>query len=330
MENLSLSPSKYLLLGSSPNLSGFSSRRFFALPIPSRTRREGPPKTRNCVSALGQGSLDSSPRRIPKNVLEKLGVEAFASISSTSSETSSVGVNPLPSVPSSPSSIGSPLFWIGVGVGLSALFSWVATYLKKYAMQQAFKTLMGQMSTENQQFSNIAFSPGSPFPFPTPTASAPAASPSPAPSQAAVTVDVPATKVEAVQEKEVKVDPEVPKDPKKYAFVDVSPDEMLQKSPFESSKESAGTSFSKDVQSAEEVSQNGAATKQGMGASSEQSKSTQQPGSVLSVEALEKMMEDPMVQKMVYPHLPEEMRNPTTFKWMLQNPQYRQQLQEML
>ncbi|GMP33179.1 hypothetical protein CsSME_00006614 [Camellia sinensis var. sinensis] len=25
---------------------------------------------------------------------------------------------------------GSPLFWIGVGVGLSALFSWVATNLK--------------------------------------------------------------------------------------------------------------------------------------------------------------------------------------------------------
>ncbi|KAJ0042484.1 hypothetical protein Pint_18571 [Pistacia integerrima] len=29
-------------------------------------------------------------------------------------------------------------------------------------------------------------------------------------------------------------------------------------------------------------------------------------------------------------YLPEEMRNPTTFKWMLQNPQYRQQLEEML
>ncbi|PKI77350.1 hypothetical protein CRG98_002295 [Punica granatum] len=41
-------------------------------------------------------------------------------------------------------------------------------------------------------------------------------------------------------------------------------------------------------------------------------------------------MEDPTVQKMVYPHLPEEMRNPETFKWMLQNPQYRQQLEEML
>ncbi|XP_043705994.1 protein TIC 40, chloroplastic-like [Telopea speciosissima] len=330
MENLSLFPSKYFLLGSCPNPSGLSNRRFFALPNPSIKRREGPPKTRNFISALGQGSLDGSPRRLPKNVLEKLGVEAFASISSSSSETSSVGVNPQPSVPPPPSSVGSPLFWIGVGVGLSALFSWVATNLKKYAMQQAFKTMMGQMSTENTPFSNAAFPPGSPFPFPTPTASAPAASPFPAPSRAAVTVDLPATKVEAVQETEVKVDPEVKKEPKKYAFVDVSPDEMLQKSPFESSDELEGTSSSKDVQSSVEVSQNGASTKQNVGASSEQSKSTQEPGSVMSVEALEKMMEDPTVQKMVYPYLPEEMRNPATFKWMLQNPQYRQQLQEML
>jgi len=41
-------------------------------------------------------------------------------------------------------------------------------------------------------------------------------------------------------------------------------------------------------------------------------------------------MEDPTVQTMVFPYLPEEMRNPTTFKWMLQNPLYRQQLQDML
>ncbi|XP_042981625.1 protein TIC 40, chloroplastic-like isoform X2 [Carya illinoinensis] len=42
------------------------------------------------------------------------------------------------------------------------------------------------------------------------------------------------------------------------------------------------------------------------------------------------MMEDPAVQKLVYPHLPEELRNPDTFNWMLQNPQYRQQLEEMI
>ncbi|CAI8590345.1 unnamed protein product [Vicia faba] len=36
------------------------------------------------------------------------------------------------------------------------------------------------------------------------------------------------------------------------------------------------------------------------------------------------------LQKMVYPYLPEEMRKPSTFKWMLQNPEYRQRLEEML
>ncbi|XP_042490556.1 protein TIC 40, chloroplastic isoform X2 [Macadamia integrifolia] len=330
MENLSLASSNYLLLGSSPHPNGLSTRRFFAFPNPSRKRREGLPSTRNIVSALGQGSIDGKPtRRFPKNVLEKLGVEAFASISSSSRETSSVGINPQLSAPPPPSSIGSPLFWIAVGVGLSALFSWVATNLKKYAMQQAFKTLMGQMPTESKQFNNTAFSQGSPFPFPIPTASAPAESPSPIPSQAAVTVDVTATKVKATQDTEVKVDPEIKKEPQRYAFVDVSTDEMSQKSPFESSN-SVETSSSKDVRLAEEVSQNGAATEQNMGASSEQSKSTRKPGSVLSVEALEKMMEDPTVQKMVYPYLPEEMKNPATFKWMLQNPQYRQQLEEML
>nr|XP_011457703.1 PREDICTED: protein TIC 40, chloroplastic-like isoform X2 [Fragaria vesca subsp. vesca] len=60
------------------------------------------------------------------------------------------------------------------------------------------------------------------------------------------------------------------------------------------------------------------------------SQTTGKANSVLSVEGLEKMLEDPTVQKMVYPYLPEEMRNLTTFKWMLQNPQYRQQLEDML
>eukprot|EP00246_Nothoceros_aenigmaticus_P006292 TRINITY_DN190_c0_g3_i1.p1 TRINITY_DN190_c0_g3~~TRINITY_DN190_c0_g3_i1.p1 ORF type:complete len:217 (-),score=48.00 TRINITY_DN190_c0_g3_i1:278-928(-) len=58
--------------------------------------------------------------------------------------------------------------------------------------------------------------------------------------------------------------------------------------------------------------------------------SDSKPGSVFTVDALERMMEDPAVQKMVYPYLPEEMRNPATFKWMMQNPQYREQLQDML
>ncbi|XP_027931564.1 protein TIC 40, chloroplastic-like isoform X4 [Vigna unguiculata] len=62
--------------------------------------------------------------------LEKLIVNHFASVSSSKTqETTSIGVNPQLSPPPS-STIGSPLFWIGVGVGLSALFSVLSSRLK--------------------------------------------------------------------------------------------------------------------------------------------------------------------------------------------------------
>ncbi|KAK8650912.1 hypothetical protein V6N13_140533 [Hibiscus sabdariffa] len=224
---------------------------------------------------------------------------------------------------------GSPLFWIGVGVGLSALFTWVASSLKKYAMEQAFKTTMGQMNTQNNQFGNAAFPSGSPFPFPTPPSQGPVTSPPPPSSQSRVTVDVPATKVEAAPTTDPatkgKGETETA-EPKKYAFVDVSPQESMQKSAFE---DVAELSSPNNAQIPKDVSDNGAASKHDAGAFGGY-QSTGRAGPGLSVDALEKMMEDPTVQKMVYPYLPEEMRNPETFKWMLQNPQYRQQLQDML
>ncbi len=39
---------------------------------------------------------------------------------------------------------------------------------------------------------------------------------------------------------------------------------------------------------------------------------------------------DENLQKMLYPYLPEPMRNPETFKWMLSDPHYRQQLETMM
>lgn len=36
------------------------------------------------------------------------------------------------------------------------------------------------------------------------------------------------------------------------------------------------------------------------------------------------------MQKLLYPYLPEGMRNPDTFYWMMNNPEYRAQLEEML
>ncbi|CAL5417189.1 unnamed protein product [Camellia sinensis] len=353
MENLALVSSPQMVLGCSANAKDMAStiRYSFGLPHLLRTPRRSclnKTPTTSSVSALSQSHPTRArpPLRLPKtNVLEKLRGECFASITSSSSqENSSVGVNPQLTVPPPPSHVGSPLFWIGVGVGLSALFSWVAANLKKYAMQQAFKTMMGQMDSQNNQFNNAGFSPGSPFPFPFPpppnsgpttsppfpnfATSGPAASPSPATSQSVVTVDVPMTKVEVPPPTDVKYDQDE-EGPKKYAFVDVSPEETIQKSPFGGFDETTKSDSSKDVEPADQVSQNGTAYTPGVGAS-EVSSSARKGSSGLSVEALEKMMEDPTVQKMVYPYLPEEMRNPATFKWMLQNPQYRQQLEDML
>ena len=47
-------------------------------------------------------------------------------------------------------------------------------------------------------------------------------------------------------------------------------------------------------------------------------------------EALDKLFGDPAVQEMLYQHLPESMRNKETFEWMLNNPEYRKQLQDVL
>ncbi|KAI9118586.1 hypothetical protein K1719_010918 [Acacia pycnantha] len=341
MENLNLtlvSSPKHALLGHFPARNS-TKDVFLRKPFSLGSAVTVPPYSRYSVSSLSRSNViraAAKPQQNPKSVQEKLIVERFASISSSKSqETSSVGVNPQYSLPPPSSTIGSPLFWIGVGVGLSALFSWVSTRVKNYAMQQAFKTMMSQMNTQNNQFNSPSFSPGS-YPFPMPSGSGPAASPvSPqsqastasSASQSVVTVDIPETKVEAASASNVQDETQSKEEPKRIAFVDVSPEETQQKNPFESFKDDGEPSSTKETPVPDEVSQNGAASNQGFGGSS----GSQSTGkSVLSVEALEKMMEDPTVQNMVYPYLPEEMRNPTTFKWMLQNPQYRQQLEEML
>ncbi|CAI9114817.1 OLC1v1015627C4 [Oldenlandia corymbosa var. corymbosa] len=321
MENLSLVSSPKLVLGLSPNHKN---------PILMNKPLLGFPKNFNPrkPSAFPSPFSCQGVRRSETIVLAKLKGDHFASItSSNGQQTTSVGANPLPVQPPS-SQVGSPLFWVGVGVALSAVFSWVAARLKKYAMQQAFKTMMGQMSTQNNQFSNAAFSPNSPFPFATTPSATTPASPPPTSTQSA-TVDVAATKVEEPPATDIKDDSEPRKQPKKFAFVDVSPAETFQKSAFESYKESAEADSSKDTVTSDNVSANGAAFKSEESAS-QASSSSGKANSPLSVEALEKMLEDPTVQKMVYPYLPEEMRNPSSFKWMLQNPMYRQQLQEML
>lgn len=347
-------------LSYSPNYKTLSTKPCFGLPIlppkPTNFLFSSKPKSRTVLFAFSTPNSRRKSAQKTNNEKKDDGAELFASTSSSTNrnsaqETTSVGVNPQPYVPP-PSQFGSPLFWIGIGVGLSAVFSFVSSRLQKYAMQQAFKTMMGQMGSQNNQFGNAPFSPGSPFPYQPPPKSGPStssgftfqqpstyglsgsstssasapnqANPPSAASEATVSVDVSAT--ETKSSGPAKDESEIKTEGKRSAFVDVSPEETFQNTAFENYNDSSPSAPSVNAEFAEVV-QNGAAPKE---STSDQAPFTRKDGSLLSVDTLEKMMEDPTVQKMVFPHLPEDMRDPKTFKWMLQNPVYRQKLQEML
>jgi len=291
----------------------------------------------HCKAQAQDGGVSQRTGRNPKKTgLNQSEVQLDAA-SNTGTQTAAVGATPFPAQPS-PTYIGSPLLWIGVGVGISALFSWVANSVKRYAMQQVFKTMMGQAAPGTSQPGGMPMPPGSGFPFPpfsTPETSQPGGMPMPrgsgfpfppfptleTPSSSTPTVDVPATKP-TTEFTEVNGALETKVEPKKPAFVDVSPEEVLdQKSYVEAPQDSTEKNVPKDSE---------VETQADGGATGKSSNFTGTADPILSVDALEKMMEDPVVQKMVYPYLPQEMQNPTTFKWMLQNPQYRKQLEEML
>ncbi|URD78135.1 Proteasome complex subunit Rpn13 ubiquitin receptor [Musa troglodytarum] len=220
-------------------------------------------------------SLPSLPARRGRGKF-KAQVFASASSSSNSDMTISGAMAPLP-VPSSPTS------------------------MYRFALQQAFKTMMGQAAPQGGQFNNPSFGPGSPFPFPATTSSSPTASttsPARVSTQQSVTLDVPATKVESTSQSEVGDETQLEdENPKKFAFVDVSPEELVQNDP-SNLKESTKASPA-ETQPVNEIPPNGT-VKQDGSASNEQTQSRDSP-SLLSVDALEKMMEDPTVQKMVYP-----------------------------
>ncbi|TVU14412.1 hypothetical protein EJB05_37878 [Eragrostis curvula] len=303
--------------------------RLPAAPPLAAGRRGGARRPRLVVAAAAAGPRGS------RNVLEGLNSKGFASVSSsTSNENMSTGTGTLPPVPPQSSFIGSPVFWIGIGVALSAAFSVVSSMVKRYAMEQAFKSMMTQAQPNT-------FGSNSPFPFampqqaaPTMPSSYPFSEPKKATSKQSVTVDVSATEVEAAGTSEA-ADAETSKPSKKFAFVDVSPEE-LQQNQLQSSLETVdvkqdSTGSETKVDTEQKVPTNGAAFKPSEDAARGPTESSNSgSGPMLSIETIEKMMEDPAVQKMVYPYLPEEMRNPDSFKWMLQNPVYRQQLQDML
>ncbi|KAG2566351.1 protein TIC 40, chloroplastic-like [Panicum virgatum] len=325
----SASPRLPVLSASAARLRGLPG----AAPLPASSAagaaRSGARRPRLLVAVAAAAAPRGS-----RNVFEGLRAKGFASVSSsTGNENVSTGTGTLPPMPPPSSYFGSPVFWIGVGVALSVAFTTVSSMVKRYAMQQAFKSMMTQSPSNS-------FGSNSPFPFAMPPQAAPTA-PSSYPysqpkrdtSPQVATVDVLATEVEASgTPKEADV-AETPKPSKKFAFVDVSPEELQQKN-LQSSLETVDVKRdSTDSESKEDTEQkvptNGAVFKPNEDAARGPTESSNS-GPMLSVETIEKMMEDPAVQKMVYPYLPEEMRNPDSFKWMLQNPMYRQQLQDML
>lgn len=294
-------------------------------------------KNLHCKAQAQDGGVSQRTGRNAKKAGLDLSEVQLDAASKTGTQTAAVGATPSPAQPS-PTYIGSPLLWIGVGVGISALFSWVANSVKRYAMQQVFKTMMGQAVPGTSQPGGMPMPPGSGFPFPpfpTSETSQPGGTPmSPGsgfpfppfptletPSSSTPTVDVTATNV-TTEFTEVNGAVETKVEPKKPAFVDVSPEEVLDEKPYVGAPQD---STEKNIPKDSEVK-----TQADEGATGKSSDFTGTAGPILSVEALEKMMEDPVVQKMVYPYLPQEMQNPTTFKWMLQNPQYRKQLEDML
>ncbi|XP_072969914.1 protein TIC 40, chloroplastic-like [Typha angustifolia] len=329
MENLALASSRLPILVGVPGSSVVASRRRSEFPASGGGQIRSHRRTKFFVSAVRLGGSDGGAKRSSKDVPERLKIQGFASMSTSSSnELTTASGTAVPVPPSSPY-IGSPLFWIGVGVALSALFSVVSTKLKRYAMQQAFKTMMDQAAPQQGQYNNPAFSVGSPFPFPAAPQTAPnnfsTSKATQDTSQKFVTVDVPPTKVEAAPTSEIRDEAETRKESKKFAFVDISPEELLQKDREYSTK--AEDSVTVDFE--EKVSTNGSAFHPNDNASTEQAQTGKSTPS-LSVDALEKMLEDPTVQKMLFPYLPAEMRSPENLKGLLQTPQFRMELQDML
>lgn len=53
-------------------------------------------------------------------------------------------------------------------------------------------------------------------------------------------------------------------------------------------------------------------------------------GGGFSLDVMETLLRDPKMQEAMYQYLPETMRNKETFDWMMSNPEYRKQLQEMM
>ncbi|KAG0578650.1 hypothetical protein M758_4G036100 [Ceratodon purpureus] len=229
--------------------------------------------------------------------------------------------------------IGSPLLWIGVGVGLSALFSFGANSVKRYAMQQMLKSMTGGAGGPGASpfggpganpfgapganpfgapganpFAGMPMPPpGAGFPFPMPPTGTP---PSPVSAAAAAPpVDVAPSNVASSQPSVKSESSTTSAESRKTAFTDVNASEILER------EQQAAARFRDQAPSASEPtrsffadsevvdSRGGSNSGAGAGPSSNESWTNAGKGKqpVFTVDQLEKMMEDPTVQKMVYP-----------------------------
>lgn len=89
----------------------------------------------------------------------------------------------------------------------------------------------------------------------------------------------------------------------------------------------AASSFFTDV-NAEEAATGGATGAAGTtGAAGGAASSSTGPSGTEMTAMMEQMLKDPNMQKMLYPYLPEPMRNPQSIEWMMSNPEVKKQME---
>ncbi|KAL6781525.1 hypothetical protein ACKKBG_A11515 [Auxenochlorella protothecoides x Auxenochlorella symbiontica] len=247
---------------------------------------------------------------------------------------------PAPGPQSSAGSQIPPLVWVGVGVVVATLVKPVLNFftggpakLQQLAMEQAMKQMMKQAgngqgaSPFGPAGSPLGAGPASPFGagaggMPAGFPSFPTMPPTPAPA-APKTVDTTATTSQTAST----ATPPAPATsdapaPKRAAFVDVTPSAAagreVDSSEISDLRPGAETGA---VPSGSAGAEAGAAAGQGPSSSA---------GAGPSGESVVDMLRNPEMQKTLYPYLPEHMRNPQTFEFMLSNPESRAQLEQMM
>ena len=261
---------------------------------------------------------------------------------------SAYGAAPLPPLPppnvaASSSGGGLPSwFWVAVGIAIATAYQKITSFVKGGGAQTAAANLMmQQMMKQAAKAQGAGGGAAPPFPFPGAAGGAgvpPFGFPPPpptAPTAATATVDTTATfpgrptsaKFEAVKAREAAAKggggsaqaapatptPSTPPK-KKAAFVDVDD---------EPSPVLGGGGGGGDGAAAAMA----AAAASAGGASSS---SSSESGSKFSSTMVDSFFRDPSVQQMLYEHLPEPMRNPETFEWVLNNPENRKQLEKLI